>query len=388
MKTYLLDNNFELIEVVDKYTSFIWTDRYDECGDFELYKPMHRSLLNTYKKGFYLWTDKSEHMMVVESINIESDIENGPNFIVTGRSLESILDRRIIWGKKVFEPTRVTNSNGNVTYIRPNLQDSIEILLNENVINPAIEARKIPNFIFKKSDDPRITSLEFEAEYNGDELYSTIKKLCQENKIGFKITYHETWEKNGSTLRNQFVFELYVGVDRSYTQTENSYVIFSPKFENIANTDYLESNKMLKNVALVGGEKEGEGDAQTQRTKVVELNTTNVGLDRREIFVDASGVSYNDVTDDDNAEERYDALLRQKAYDAFIENAASIAFNGEIDAYKMFKYGEDFYIGDTVQLANEYGQEGRAYISEFVISHDRNGISIYPTFKAIEEEVY
>ena len=49
----------------------------------------------------------------------------------------------------------------------------------------------------------------------------------------------------------------------------------------------------------------------------------------------------------------------------------------------MYKYGEDFFIGDIVQIANEYGHEGRAYISELVISQNEDGVSIYPTFQTI-----
>ncbi len=57
-------------------------------------------------------------------------------------------------------------------------------------------------------------------------------------------------------MKKQFVFELYAGFDRSYDQTENPYVIFSPKFENIINSNYIESKASLKTVTLVGGEGE------------------------------------------------------------------------------------------------------------------------------------
>ena len=52
---------------------------------------------------------------------------------------------------------------------------------------------------------------------------------------------------------------------------------------------------------------------------------------------------------------------------------------------RLFKYGEDFFIGDIVQIANEYGNEGSAYISELVISNSEEGLSIYPTFKTISK---
>lgn len=40
--------------------------------------------------------------MIVEKIQITSDTEDGNHVTVTGRSLESILDRRIVWGQKLL----------------------------------------------------------------------------------------------------------------------------------------------------------------------------------------------------------------------------------------------------------------------------------------------
>ena len=97
MEIYVLNTNFESVAVVDEFESLIWTDRYDEAGDFELYMSMDKRLLEYLRKDYYLWNADSEHMMIIEGINIVSDVEEGNKLIVSGRSLESILDRRIIW---------------------------------------------------------------------------------------------------------------------------------------------------------------------------------------------------------------------------------------------------------------------------------------------------
>ena len=107
-------------------------------------------------------------------------------------------------------------------------------MLNENIIEPILVARQIDNFVFEASTDPLITELTIEAQYNGENLYNTIQTLCQINNIGFKITLTD----NGF-----FVFKLYSGTDRSYDQLINPYVTFSPKFENIINSNYIESKK-------------------------------------------------------------------------------------------------------------------------------------------------
>ncbi len=40
MEIRILDTNFIEVTVVENYTSFIWTDRYAQYGDFEIYAPM------------------------------------------------------------------------------------------------------------------------------------------------------------------------------------------------------------------------------------------------------------------------------------------------------------------------------------------------------------
>lgn len=49
----------------------------------------------------------------------------------------------------------------------------------------------------------------------------------------------------------------------------------------------------------------------------------------------------------------------------------------------MFKYGDDFFLGDVVQIEDEYGNEGKVRIIEVITSVNNEGAFIYPTFKSI-----
>lgn len=355
MDVTVLNTNLDAISIVDVYESFIWTDRYYEYGDFELFTSMTDTILNYIRQDYYLQSRESEHVMIIEKIRINSDSENGNHITVTGRSLESILDRRIVWGQKT---------------ITGNLQNGIRTLLNENVISPADSTRRISNFIFEASTDPAITSLKIDAQYTGDNLYDVINKICSERSIGFKVTLNNN---------KQFVFKLYAGTDRSYDQSANPYVVFSPKFENIINSNYVESKSALKTVTLVGGE--GEGSARKYTTV-----GGGSGLNRRELFTDARDIS-SDVGDGvvlSDAE--YTAQLQQRGKEKLAENTDVTSFEGQVETTVMFRYGEDFFNGDVVQIANEYGHETKARIVEIVMSEDEDGNSVYPTFKTIEQE--
>ena len=102
MDVTILNTNLDAVSIVDTYESFIWTDRYYAYGDFELYEAMREGLLDYIKQDYYLQSKESEHVMIVEKIQITSDTEDGNHVTVTGRSLESILDRRIVWGQKLL----------------------------------------------------------------------------------------------------------------------------------------------------------------------------------------------------------------------------------------------------------------------------------------------
>ena len=108
MDVTILNTNLDAVSIVDTYESFIWTDRYYAYGDFELYEAMREGLLDYIKQDYYLQSKESEHVMIVEKIQITSDTEDGNHVTVTGRSLESILDRRIVWGQKLYKARVLT----------------------------------------------------------------------------------------------------------------------------------------------------------------------------------------------------------------------------------------------------------------------------------------
>lgn len=355
MEFLVLNTNFEAVAILDVFESFIWTDRYSKCGDFEIYTSSDRQIIKTLKDDFYIWTEDSEHVMIIENRKIITDVEEGNKFLVSGRSLESVLDRRIVWNQILLDGY---------------LQGQIKRLLTENVINPSDPNRKISNFIFEETDDPYILSLKVQVQYTGDNLYEAVCKLCDAVNIGFKVTLNDD---------NQFVFKLYSGVDRSYDQEKNPYVVFSPSFENIIDSNYYESKASYKNVGLVAGE--GEGSA---RRTVTVGETTSKELSRRELYIDARDISSTTSSGGTIPAASYDNLLRQRGDERLKENKIIQAFDGQVESTQMYRYGEHYYMGDVVQLENEYGLGSKVRVTEFIRSVDKDGIDSYPTFEVIE----
>ena len=357
MDIYVLDRSFNRVMIIDAYESVLWVDRYNKPGEFELYLAADVNALKYLKEGYYLVQKDSEHVCKIEGVKINTSVEEGNHYIITGRSLESILDRRIIWNQTVF----------NDVY----LQTAIQRILNENVINPSIAARRIPNFVFEASTDTAITTLKLTAQYTGDNVLETLEKICDDKKIGFKVTLNDN---------NQFVFKLYAGKDRSYNQVTNNYVVFSPEFDNIINSNYYESDVSYKNVTLVAG----EGEGSQRRTYTVGSTS---GLDRRELYTDARDIQSQDENGNPIPASTYNQMLRQRGLEKLTQCKRDKDFDGQVEAFKMFVYKRDFFMGDIIQIKNEYGLEGPARIVEYVVSENvNNGLECYPTFEAIQEE--
>lgn len=360
MEIFVMDENFRSLHNLDIFESLIWTERYNGCGNFEFYTPVSQSILqvvNTIQKKMeakldcYAWLKESQTSMVIEDLEITTDTETGNHLIVSGRGLESLLERRIIWDQTVL--------NGN-------LQSGVQKLINDAIINPKIADRKIPKFIFSASTNDYIKSLNLEAQYTGDNLYDVILKICDTYQLGFDVTLD---------LNDNFVFSLTRGEDRSYDQEKNPYVVFSPRYENIINSDYLESAKTLKNVTLVAGEDSGSA----RRTRIV---GSAKGLARRELYTDARDIQ-SEVDGGKLTDDQYNALLDQRGAENLSENVYTKVFTGEIEATKTFVYDRDFFKGDVVQIVNEYDMESKVRVSEVVRVQDTNGFSMYPTFQVV-----
>lgn len=338
--------------VIDTYTSIIWTDRYNLCGDFEVSVPANIYYLSIFHIGDYIVCDESEHVMVVEKIQIKSEPETGDTMVISGRSIESILDRRIIWGQ--------VNFNGNV-------EEVIFKMLNICLGSEASDERKIPIVSFKSANDVYISSLRVDLQCTGDGLYETISKITKSLNLGFKMVLDN----------NMFVFSLYNGVNHSENQFINPYVIFSPNFDNMINSNFIEDISPLKTAALIGGE--GEGSER----RYMEVKASLEGLNRREMFVDARDISSRVDGEHSLTLEEYNNLLTQRGVLKLSEKKVGMNFEGKIESSQLFIYGKDYEIGDIVQIENSYGYKTGARITEAVISYNSEGFSIYPTLQTI-----
>jgi hypothetical protein len=289
--------------------------------------------------------------MVIERLELQTDAESGDFFIVSGRSLESILLRRIF--DRQFLLRNTGSLNGAIWAM---IQECTTVHAPETGTYRRIEGLTVD---FKTSFDGTM-----QAQFTGSTLYDAIVAVCQARSVGFKMTI------SGSDL----VLSLYQGSEVD--------VIFSPEFDNLLNSNYVFDKTNLANTAYVGGE--GQGNARKWLTILtVPFADRPTGLALREMYVDARDVSSNDgaVSDSD-----YWSMLSERGHEKLAEHEVTKTFEAEIEPMTTYRYKVDYNLGDIVTVTNEYGVTANPRIVEIVESWDESGYTAIPTFDALDVE--
>lgn len=354
MEFRVYDKTYKQVAMIDSYRSAIWTERYDAMWDLELQIPMPNPYREFLENDNYLSLDGTNEMMTIERTELTSDIDDGDYWTVKAHNQSNILRRRVIFPQ---------------TVIKGDFQTGVSILLRKNIISPPDTSRAVPNFTFLASTDPRIEALEVNDQYTGDGLYDSIQKLCMDRGVGFAV-------KTPSPGVRQF--SLFMGEDRSYGQTKNPYVVMSPEYDSMTSSRYVQDIVGHATTAYIGGE--GEGPS---RIWIVSGATTLSGVDRKEVYVDAKNVSTKNLAGTTLHPDEYRRQLTSRGSIELAARQELRAFDAEVLSVGPFKYGVDFYLGDIIQIKNEYGMTGPVKITEYIRSMTEGVYSEYPTFVAV-----
>lgn len=414
MQIYILNTEYEIVGMVDEYESCLWNKKYNDIGESEIYLPASDEMILLLQKGYYLYRYDDDMFCQIEKVEIKTDVENGDYLIATATDICKLLSGRIVRGQIVS--SGITNP----VVFSGKVVDFIKKLITDNVIDPPaiVSQRKIPNFIFDDSNFAEFTET-IETSVITDDLLQLIIKTCKSYNYGFRLAYNINTQK--------LVFRLYKGKNKATTESEE-YVEFSPAYANIISSEFTVDASALKNVAYVGYKTVAE---EFVLLSLFNGETEPSGENRKEIYVDGTGTSRSITYDElqsifhgnvkrnptsggatgyyyviNGGEEikvatfegetkdgvytetitvtdyTYLLLIRSLGRNALAANVETQSFNGEVDTIDTYEYKEDYDLGDTVKVINEYGVEAEAQITEIMESDDTdNGYAVEPTFE-------
>ncbi len=313
MELLLLDNNFQICGLVDDFSSLVWNRRYYECGSFSL--QVNINYLKQFKNARYLYCKDFLEVGTIETFNYK-DTTSGVQLVITGRFLESMLSQRVIDKTQNFR---------NMT-----TEDIIRSLVNTFAIN---ETNRVIAKL-KLGERKGVGKLRT-IQITGDNLLNKIYELCKEDELSIHLKYD--FEKN------QIVFEMWQGLDRTDQQDKNAWAIFSRNFENILQDEYSIDTTKYCNFAYVAGEEKAENRV------IVEVNRIRQDEERRELYVDARDLQ----KDDKITEAEYRQMLIERGIQKLNENNKIETANFSIDPLANLVYKQDFDLGDKVIYKNE-----------------------------------
>ncbi|QFG09320.1 minor tail protein [Arthrobacter phage Sloopyjoe] len=356
MEVYILDNLFRRTEVLDRYQSLIWTERFAGYGDFELVvhsTPENRKLLTP---GTKFVVNESDRVQTIENYENKKDEEGKLMLKLTGRSLEQILEDRVatsgLIGLTADTDWVLTGTPGDIC--RQIFQKiCVDGLLSPGDIIPFMTAGT--TYPVDTISEP---STVIQAAIPISSVYDSIKELCDVYDLGFRLY------RNQDT--SQLYFNIYAGSDRTTRQTTLPAVVFSSDLDNLSNETELNSISEAKNMAYVFA-KNGALIVYADG-----YSADTIGFNRRVVYVDAT-----DVTEPAGA--TLTSILTNKGMDALAKARPLQAFDGEVSQYGAYKYGVDYRLGDLVEVRNSDGVASMMRVTEQIFVSDSEGERSYPT---------
>lgn len=111
MELYILNDNFQRTDVVDKFESLVWTERFQAHGDFELTLYSSRDVRSLFTYGTKVATNKSFRVMIVDELENKSDADGRKILTIKGNSIEKILKDRVVSHSATAGVTNLTSTS-------------------------------------------------------------------------------------------------------------------------------------------------------------------------------------------------------------------------------------------------------------------------------------
>lgn len=267
--------------LIEGYSSFIWTERFFEDGEFELKTPLIKSTLDLLPEDTLISHLDTDEVCVVETHSISLDDNDNPELTVTGKSLTSFTKHRHIEStyqkkrrmRRQYSPTGAAlvllwqafcnDTGADVT--RGDTDPDTENILNDYAWNlrDVIDNVVITDSVITDGEGRRWWLEE-------GNLLPQLENILNKGDLGLRIirpgegsTGQVVRVKSGvladrgdivrtlTTGIQQLRFDLYEGLDRSESQSVNDVVQFSTLQGDLDRAQYLYSKQDFKTVMEV-----------------------------------------------------------------------------------------------------------------------------------------
>lgn len=373
-------------EIIEGYSSMIWTERYQDAGEFQMKTAEIEHARQSIPEGSLISLRDSREVMIVETHTIgKNNQEASSEATIVGRTFETFWENRSLenlYFETSYPPTRLTPLQQIMYYLWHGSLGMWDGTTLPDLIDNVVLSEDLKDF--------QDTGYPYELELSWDERYAKILDLIKTVGVGLRnvrpvtndarlVTfaapqpnaYTPVIVKTDTDNVTQLRVEVYRGVNRSRTQSENEPVVLSYEAGDLTDPQYLFSVKGMKNVAVVKAD-----DSRGTRTFYAPgwTEETATGLKRRTLSLDATDGSFGPYV-----------LMEPRIQEELAKhNQKAALFEGEISQLAQYKYGQDYFLGDVITVMAEYGFAQDMRVVEYIRTEDANGDRGYPSLVQVD----
>lgn len=425
-----------LQHICEDYKSIIWTERFHGFGDFKLTVPGTLENLQIYQLDYYLYTKGTNKLMIIEQVELNTEYSKQSLLTISGRSLESILDRRVMHPYPIWDGTRLCMHERTKGKVKDVIKHYTNLLFKQRDSLDTSHERHVTGFGWYSVDElpsgirkgRPVSSMDIgniRANANGTvrnmtrnadyshaayddtdpyimegSWYKLVQNLTDLTMSGWAI------EHDGEDPYYWYGYT-YNGVNRTFNQGERPPVVFSPKYDNLSKATYFKSKVSTRTKIFSGAVKftvplelqlskeylDDNRDSAMQNNSVT-VGTRGLGL--REGYFQSPSIEHTNgyMISKGSGQWGVASIDPESIYRQIHEQCNTELwrhmplemFSGEAAQQSMYTYNEDFFLGDFVQIQNEFGQQDIARVTEYIrTSSDSEGDVFYPTFESLSD---
>ena len=308
MELAFLDKNFNLIKYFN-YINLQWIRRYYEPGQFMVQIPADQ-----YVPGAeYVFNSSRPELGMIQKFEYEHRT-TGRLILLSGYFYEFKLNDKITYPR--------FRQSGNIETVARSIVDKYK--------------DDIPLLEFADANNPLLGE-SVAKQTTGDGLASALYSLLKTQQMSYACVY--------DYVNKKIRFKVWQGLDRTQTQTQNSFASFSEKLRNIQNEKITKDTTLSKNYAIVIGNGSYEEGRQVSVTVDLRANPSDY---RRVVYIDKTAEIYDSTKETLDA---YKSRLIQAGKEDLQKKHASI-LNVSFDVVRNngLRYMEDFDLGDKCDL--------------------------------------
>jgi len=372
MDIFILDALLRPIDVVDQYISFIWTERWSTMGDFTLETLATPNNRRRFVADAMLSITQSKRVMIIEKVEEVDDVEKGNVLKITGRCLNSLLEKRLCAALNITTGM-ISVSSDTIGAAPPELltyyffrQCSTDPLDPGDTI-PFLQPDGTPSLYPAENISVTYPS-DFQWSIKPMNLYAAFQTLTTQYDVGFRFYK----DPNASKL----YFESVQGCDRTTRQTTYTPVIFSHDMANLIDTTNLvDKSEYVNTVWMVYSYKDADNnDANISvYVTVPDIALSGGGFQQKTKIVTITqipeGMALVDVP----------AYLTQLGQGELSRSQSINVYDGEVAQNSNYVYERDYNLGDVVEIQGSDGGTAYMRVVEQIFKDDASGYASYPS---------